>query len=245
MQSQLIQLTTALADGGAKYAETNLSSFIVEPWNAISSLILLVPGLIWIKQERGKIKENLFLCLCFGLLFLGGLGSTFFHAFRSSSILLQMDVMPMLFLTLCISWYFWDKIISNKIILYLILTTAFLSRLAVSHMDFLSVHTRGNISYFIGGSLFFLPAMLFTRNFGLKKSRDLFLSIFFFSIALLCRELDRIHMDLLPMGTHFLWHIFTAVGGYSLAKFVINIEKESKAVSGLEEEVLVKSIVEV
>lgn len=230
MHINIQTLSNILADGGSKYAETQIDSIIVEPWNAISSLVLLIPGLIWMFTTKEKLKENLFLCVCFGLLFLGGLGSIFFHAFRSSAVLLQMDVMPMLLLTLCISWYFWKKIINKTWLLVLVLASGLMARLTLPYMGLFSVHTCGNISYFIGGLVLFLPAILFTRSFGFRKSMYLFLSVLFFIFALSFRELDTVSISHLPMGTHFLWHIFTAIGGYFLAEFVIKIERSLTAI---------------
>ncbi len=69
-----------MTDGGPYYTETNPANFIVEPWNAISSLLYLLPAIYWATKIRKHIRENSFVAFCVPLLILGGLGSTFFHA---------------------------------------------------------------------------------------------------------------------------------------------------------------------
>jgi hypothetical protein len=222
----LLSLLTILPDGGSMYAETRLAAFIAEPWNAVSSLILLVPGLLWLIRTKTDFHRNGFLCLCFGLLFLGGIGSTLFHAFRSSPVFLSLDILPMLVLTLCISWYFWSRIIKKPLLVLLIISAALICRMGIGRIPFLDPHTRGSLSYLAGGLVIFLPAILFAVRYGVKKSAPLFLSVLFFAVALLFRELDTVAGTLIPMGTHFLWHVFTAIGGYYLTDFILKVQSD-------------------
>lgn len=92
-------------DHGPIYRETtDLSLFIVEPWNAWSSLTFLIPAFVFLWQLRGQYASYaFFVYFCSPMLILGGLGSTFFHAFRSSGWLLAMDVLPIVLLVLGIS----------------------------------------------------------------------------------------------------------------------------------------------
>src|SRR5688572_16196872 len=130
-----------LPDGGGQYAETNLNHFIVEPWNALSSLFFLIPAIYWGLKIRKNIRENSFIAFCVPLLTLGGLGSTFFHAFRSSPLLLWMDELPILILTLSVSAYLWQKIIRNGLITFsLILCILFLRKWVVG-VGYFSPHT--------------------------------------------------------------------------------------------------------
>ena len=84
----------APTDGGPIYVETDLSHFIAETWNALSSLAILLPAVYWGFKLPGNIKKYYFIYYCIPLLFLGGLGSMLFHAFRTSGWLLIMDVFP-------------------------------------------------------------------------------------------------------------------------------------------------------
>lgn len=209
-----------LADGGPQYAETNLSHFIVEPWNAVSSLFFLIPAIYWAIKIRGKVKEYGFIAYCIPLLTLGGLGSTFFHAFRSSPFLLMMDVLPILILTLSVSTYFWHEVFKNWWLTIFTVVLAFVLRRLVVDIPYFSKHTAINISYAIGGVAIFLPILivLFKNNF--QRLNTVALSIILFVLALFFREIDARNLHIFPMGTHFLWHLSSAVGAFFLADYL-------------------------
>jgi hypothetical protein len=209
-----------LADGGAHYAETNPEKFIVEPWNAVSSLVLLLPALYWALKIRRKLRENLFLAWCIPLLLLGGLGSTLFHAFRSSPFLLWMDVFPMLALTLSLSAYFWHKVLRKTYLTGLVLIAALFLRMGTVSSGIFPVHTAANISYAISGIAIFLPALLVMARTGFRNAGSLVLSILLLIIALVFRETDAHPPAALAMGTHFLWHISSAAGSFFLAEYL-------------------------
>ena len=61
-------------DGGQLYKETDFSRPIVEPWNAVSSLAILLPAVYWAFKIRNNYRKYPFLALCLPLLFMGGLG---------------------------------------------------------------------------------------------------------------------------------------------------------------------------
>lgn len=212
-----------LADGGGHYAETDLSNFVVEPWNAISSLVLLLPAIYWAYKIRGKVKEQGFLALCIPLLILGGLGSTMFHAFRSSPLLLMMDVLPMLVLTTAVGAFFWKHLLNNWIIALAIVFSSFAIRMLVSNTGIFPHHTAANVSYAVSGLTIFLPAILIGFKTRFYKMQSLATSIVLFVLALFFRETDAWHIPSLEMGTHFLWHISTAVGAYFLAKYLYHL----------------------
>src|SRR5688572_15572541 len=107
---------TEVPDHGPIYRETmDLSQFIVEPWNAFSSLTFLIPAFIFLWQLRGQYNRYaFFVYFCSPMLIMGGLGSTLFHAFRSSGWLLAMDVAPIILLVLGISIWIWLKVLPKK-----------------------------------------------------------------------------------------------------------------------------------
>jgi hypothetical protein len=211
---------THLADGGAQYAETNISNFIVEPWNAVSSLLFLIPAIYWAICIRKNIKGHWFIASCIPLLIAGGLGSTLFHAFRSSPLLLMLDVLPILILTLSVSGYFWSKLIPNKWITIAIVFCGFILRRLAVDTGIFAQHTGANVSYFISGATIFVPVLIVLFKTGFYKASSITLSILMFVLALFFREMDAWQNPLLPMGTHFLWHFFSSIGAYLIAKYV-------------------------
>ena len=218
----LAQALAYVSDGGGLYAETNLDNIIVEPWNAFTSLFLLVPSVYLLWKLRGSYRRHPFLLFCIPLLALGGLGSTLFHAFRSSPFFLYLDVLPTMLLTLAVGAYFWYRVTKNGWLVALIVGGSVLLRFwllsAVSPL--LSI----NLSYFVSGVVIFVPTLLLLFATRFKQGQLIISAILLLGISLLFRRLDKEFTDILPMGTHFLWHIFSAAGALFLAEYLYYID---------------------
>ena len=211
-------------DGGPVYAETDLSLFFSEPWNALSSLAIALPSVYWAIKLRWNIREYAFLYFLIPLLFLGGIGSTLYHAFRSSSYLLWMDVAPTAIVTISVGIYFWNKILPKKWqVATIVLPVTFL-RFAI--LQNLSDQLAINISYFITGSLIFSPVLIYLYKNNWKYAFPILLSVFFLSMSLLFRRIDFTVAEFIPMGSHFLWHIFSGFGAFYMAKYLYLIRKD-------------------
>jgi hemolysin III len=216
--SQIIEV----ADDGPIYRETtDLSQLVVEPWNAYSSLTFLIPAFIFLWQLRGSYREHAFLIwFCTPMLILGGLGSTFFHAFRSSGWLLAMDVAPILLLVLGISVRMWLKVLSRKWLIIPILVVFF--GLTWLSGRFLEGQDEISAGYFVRGLMLFLPCFLFLLKTGFRQSQLFFAAVLCFILALAFRFADeKVYLDFMPWGTHWLWHVSTAVGGYFLGEYLV------------------------
>lgn len=216
---------TGLApDGGPFYAETDLSVLFSEPWNALSSLAIVIPAIYWAFRLKWDVRRYPFIFYCVPLLVLGGLGSTFFHAFRNSEYLLWMDVLPTALLTFSVGVYFWFKLIPSWWGTASIVIPSTLLR--YSMYSIFPEDLAVNISYFISGTIIFFPIIFYLVRTGFEKVRDIFLSVFFLVLSLMFREMDLRVVDILPMGSHFLWHIFSGVGAYFLAKYLFHIRQK-------------------
>lgn len=220
-----------LADGGPVYMETRPEDFIVEPWNAFSSLLILLPAIYWIIRMR---KEGggwiMWAVVC--LVIAGGLGSALFHAFRMSVFFLVMDVLPSAVLTLTLSVYFWIRVLKRWWVAIIVLLVLF--GLRFLFWGRLPEHTSINLSYFITGVSIGLPLILYlfkTRFRGWLLVTGAILS---FIIALTFRQTDQIPISYLPMGTHFLWHSFSAMGAWFILDYLYIVTlKERPSVEGL------------
>ena len=213
---------SSVPDNGTVYRETtDLSLFIVEPWNAWSSLTFLIPVLIFLWQLRGRHSNYAFIVwFCCPLLVIGGLGSTFFHAFRASTILLLMDAIPIMVLVVGVSIWMWLKVLPKNIQIVWVLLIFF--GLTFLSAVFLSGQDRISASYFFRGWMLLLPCYLFLRQTKFQNSGRLFTAIGFFALALLFRFLDeKVEIEFMPWGTHWLWHLSTAFGAYFLGEYLI------------------------
>lgn len=222
MPLELLERIASVPDTGPVYRETtDLSLFIVEPWNAWSSLTFLIPVLIFLYHLRGRYSQYAFIVwFCCPLLVLGGLGSTFFHAFRASALLLLMDAVPIIILVIGVSIWMWLKVLPKKVYIVWILLIFF----GLTFLTFflLSGQDRISAGYFVRGWMLLLPCYLFLRRTQFKNSAGLFTSILFFALALLFRFADeKIELRFMPWGTHWLWHVSTAFGAYFLGEYLI------------------------
>jgi len=64
-----IQTNIIPKDGGPLYAETDMTHFIAEPWNAISSLAIALPSVYWAFKLKWNIKQFGFIYFLIPLLF--------------------------------------------------------------------------------------------------------------------------------------------------------------------------------
>ncbi len=207
-----------LSDGGPVYTETDLDHLIVEPWNAISSLLIVVPAIYWLFRIRKEIPNYKFLVYCIPLMILGGTGSTLFHAFRASRFFLFMDVLPTAILTFSLMIYFWLKVLKRWwYIFFVVLFSVGIRFLFFGNLpDFMAI----NVSYAITGVLIGLPLVIILVKTNFFKLKSVALAILFFILAILFRELDAQDIKYLPMGTHFLWHALSGAGTYYILSYL-------------------------
>lgn len=225
----LLEQLLSVPDGGPVYRETHdLSRLVVEPWNAYSSLTFLIPAFIFLWQLRGRYSKYAFLVyFCSPMLIIGGLGSTFFHAFRSSGWLLAMDVAPIVLLTVGISIWMWLKVLHRKIWIFPIVI-AFVALTGLSTF-FLNGQDRISAGYLVRGIMLFLPCLLYLMKTHFRHAVTLYSAAFFFVLALVFRFADeKVDIGFMPWGTHWLWHVSTAVGGYLLGEYLIQNTSEEE-----------------
>ncbi|NOX86393.1 MAG: hypothetical protein GXO86_10600, partial [Chlorobi bacterium] len=209
-----------LPDLGPVYHETHLNRLIVEPFNAVSSLTMsLAALLIWLLLIRKDYKSYPFLAFVYvPLIFIGGLGSTFYHAFRASSFFLYMDVMPVLLLSILLSLFYWYKIYPNKFFIFIMAVLIILAR--GLPMIFFKGSAAINISYLLSGMLIIIPLAIFMFRTQFANWQEIAMSIGALLLALFFRYIDDFDYLNLSMGTHWLWHVFSGVGVWFLGVYI-------------------------
>lgn len=219
MKSVIVQ------DGGPLYAETTSGGSIVEPWNAFSSLVFLIPALVVFFWIKGRFLKFRLLTAAALLLAFGGIGSTVYHAFRSSPLFLAMDVLPIQLLTLLVIIYFWSKVLKKAWQTLLVIGIFCLVKVLLFKV-LPSSNASINLSYFLNGVMLFLPILLYLIRTSFEKSLWIFISIFLFALSLFFRRIDLYSTDILPMGTHWLWHVFSAAGSGFLGYYLFSVRKK-------------------
>jgi hemolysin III len=214
-----------LPDGGGYYAETNPQNFVLEPWNAVSSLAFLVPVIYYMVKLKGRYREYIFITYCMPLLFLGGIGSTIFHAFRVSQWFLIMDVLPIAILTLSVSVYFWLKILNKRWLIFIIVPLFVAFRFII--FGYFTGPKAINFSYLVTGLMLFVPSLVYMYKTKFVYAWGLFWAVGFFVLAIIFRRIDYIGTVILPMGTHWLWHVSCAIGSFLLANYLYHVKSDS------------------
>ncbi len=213
-----------LSDNGPIYTETNLARFPVEPWNAASNIIFLILVIYWVRKTRLNYSQHPLIVCILPILLLGFVGGTVFHATRSHFIWLALDFLPILICALVAAIHLWRQVLGNLAYAVLTVVALFLGlRLTIGQLD-LPIGTRITLGYSSLAFSLLLPALLHCAKAAWKNFSLLLATIISFALAIFFRYIDRgLGAQFLPMGTHFLWHIF---GGLSVASLITYVYKD-------------------
>lgn len=222
-----------IKDNGPFYNEFIHESCVHEPWNAYSSLSFFIPICFWIWKLKGNYRKHLIIVILLPFLFLNGLGSTLFHAFRSSTFLHMLDWMPASAMSIVLTSYFWMQIIKKWYFAILLVmgcyTVSILTQLALFDVEeFRSI--APNIGYLFVGFTLFIPIYLLLRKNRFRQVKYILATVLFLILALLFRSLDYPTpnpFNWLPQGTHFLWHIFSSFAVFSLGFFIYKTNEDN------------------
>ncbi len=208
-------------DFGPIYAETDMTRFPVEPWNTMTNLVFLFIIVYFSRKTRLNWKIHPFLIVCLPILTIGFTGGTIYHASRSDRIWLYLDFMPIMILALLASVYFLSEATKKKGAAILAVITAFFGmgflRSYLELPKFLSIAVGyGSLAILIVGS-----SLLLARKDSWRNVSLIIASLVIFSFGLTFRTIDlTLGKELLPMGTHFLWHLCGGTAVFCLFEFV-------------------------
>ena len=225
---QALDPNVRLPDGGTAYAETDLSALIKEPWNTASLIpFALIIG-YWVWQLRGRWREQPVLSASIGLMVIGLVGGMMYHGTRSSVVWLVMDFVPIALSVLLVAMYFWVEVgaglprVGRVAMALLPFVTVALGGAIVRGLAQTSwpLQTRINVNYSLMASAVLLPiGIVLVRTRG-AHGRWMALALGCFAGAVACRALDRELLGLLPMGTHWLWHVLGASASWFLSRYL-------------------------
>jgi hemolysin III len=220
MENNMIQPS----DFGPIYAETLFGRFPVEPWNTFSNLIFILVFIHFFQKIQQQPRRYPITFVSLMILLVGFIGGTIYHATRSHNIWLFLDFMPIGVLVLLGTLFFWRKLTGSlwKALLLLILTLG-ASRL-LSYLLITERHVRISFGYIMMAVVILLPAFLLSRKLSWKGRCSLIKAVVSFSGAVLCRIGDASWGKVLPMGTHFIWHILGGIATYYLFSFLLMVE---------------------
>jgi len=190
----------------------------MEPFNAVSNLIFIVCAavcatLLLRDWTRLHVNSKEVLSCLSALILLIGIGSAAFH-FKPSYTTHAFDLIPIgLFISLAL--------IS---ILKLGFNLSTRSIVAVVLVWFCSTAIASTAPEFLAGSLVYVPTLILVLLVAVlypQKNRKLFAVFGFFALGLLIRAIDLPLCDTLSIGTHWLWHVCTALAALQTYLFVL------------------------
>ncbi|MFW6132327.1 MAG: hypothetical protein ACOC8F_00410 [Planctomycetota bacterium] len=218
---------------GPTYIETDTARRLVEPWNAASALLFLALAAWWLWRLRGRYRRHAFLTACLPLVLVGGVGGTVYHAFRGHHVWLLMDWMPIAALCIATAVYLLGKLLRRWWYALPIVPAFFLVQTA----NFRLLAAHGQVQVAIAVSYSMLAGLIVVPTLGVlwktrwANGRWTLLAAGCFVLAIAARQLDALAVDTgrtwmtqwLPMGSHFLWHVFGAGAGHCVAVFLYRL----------------------
>ncbi|WP_316762931.1 hypothetical protein [Pedobacter aquatilis] len=215
-------------DGGTMYTETNLHQLFPEPLNAITSCFFLAIAVYFTFKIGGSFKQHTFMSLVLVLLYIGGIGGTTYHGFRRWPIFIMMDWLPIMLLCLSAGVYFLARITKWYFAVFIVFIYAmfqFFLRKEFTGGDF---QIFININYAFMAALVLFPVFGYLLKTNWKNGKWVGFALIAFVFALTFRIADK--WEILPMGTHFLWHTFGAVASFCMLNFIYLVNaKEIKS----------------
>lgn len=213
-----------MADFGPHYCETPDvigGGFPVEPLNAISSgvIVLFGIGALFLVMRRTPRAYELY-ALC-GLLIVNGVGSILWHGLRTRWAL-TLDVTPALIFLLLVA-IIWARRVAPLWQVAAAGVALVALSFALRSID-LGLRLPGRWGAM--ASLIVVAAIwLIARSYAVSKTAALTggAALVSATVALTFRTIDNGACETLPIGTHFLWHIFLSAAAFLSVLTVVNL----------------------
>ena len=205
-------------DSGPIYQETLSGRLPVEPYNTYSNILFLLIIIYFSLKVYKDYKNHRFLAWSLPVLLMGFIGGTVYHATRSHDIWMYMDWLPIVILCLAVSVYYTIKLKMTKrkrfILILIILFLVFGIRLIPW-----PAASQTSIGYIATAAGLLLPIITYFYTTKLHNWGYILLAFLSFGFAICFRVLDRF-IYIIPMGTHWLWHVFGALSVFFLIKYI-------------------------
>lgn len=190
------------------YCERTGPDYWSEPVNALTNLAFIAAALIMAGRLRGP-GMGMGRVLA-GVLFVIGLGSWLFHT-HANRLTGLMDVLPILAFILLYVFAATRDFLGARPWVAALVTAGFLPYAALTVPLFSVVPGLGSSAGYAPVPLLILIYALLLRHRLPRVARGLAVGAGVLILSLTFRTLDQASCAVLPMGTHFLWHILNAV----------------------------------
>ena len=200
------------------YCERTVPGFFSEPLNAITNVAFFIAAFLAYRLARQHKSFDKGSILLLALLVAIGSGSFLFHTMATGWAMLT-DVIPILIFQIVFIFVYSRQVVGlPEHICAALLLLFFVFAAGFGALP----------EHWLNGSLGYAPAFLFllglgTYHFVRKKVQPLclLLAACVFSVSLLLRTIDMGLCEIMPIGTHFIWHCLNAVVLYLSIKALI------------------------
>lgn len=194
-----------------QYCERTGPDLWAEPINAVTNLAFILAGLWGLRQARLNGADAMVLVLCWWVVAIG-VGSALFHTFANRLTMLA-DIIPIAIFTLA-----YTAFAIRRYLGFSRLATAAVFAVFYLAAGGLTALVPGWLHTLTNGSMGYLPAFLAMFFFGgwvaarghaagpwlLAASATFLVSVTF-------RAFDQELCAVIPIGTHFMWHLLNAL----------------------------------
>lgn len=214
-------LSTNIMDHGPRYAETRPGRFPVEPWATFTNLIFLFIIVYWaVRIRRSRVRHGM-LCAALPVLGVGWFGGTVYHATRSHDLWLVMDWMPIMILTLMAAFWLWRGVTGRAVFAALAIALSMFLTMLAHLLPGLKHGQHITLGYTMLALAILVPACIHCALRWRAGWWRTAVALLAFVVAIAARGLDSgLGARLLPMGSHFLWHIFGGLSAFWLISYI-------------------------
>lgn len=189
------------------YCERTGPEYWSEPINALTNLAFLLAALVMARRLRGPgMATGRVLA---GVLFVIGLGSWLFHT-HANGLTGLMDVLPILTFILIYVFAATRDYLGARPWVAALVTAGFIPYAAVTVPLFAQVPGLGSSASYAPVPVLILAYAVLLRNRLPRVARGLAIGAGLLTLSLTFRTLDQASCAVLPIGTHFMWHILNA-----------------------------------
>lgn len=187
------------------YCERTGPEFWSEPVNAVTNLAFIVAAFFLMRmilRAGPDVRRDAAVWILAGLVFVIGVGSSLFHTFATRWAMLS-DVIPIALFILIYTWYAIRRFAGAP---------AWGAALGVAAVLGLAVAVPPLTGFRGGSYVAALTALIVIGGF-LRLARAhpagnaLLAAVAVFAVSLTLRTIDEPLCALVPLGTHFLWHL--------------------------------------
>lgn len=203
--------------------ETVTGIFPVEPWNAISSGVIVLFGIASLFLVMRRSPRAIELYAASALLILNGIGSILWHGLRTRWAL-NFDVIPALIFVLLVAFLWarrvapgWQVAVAGALLVLVPVAVRFLAP------ELPMVFRLGSSILVVA----LLALWLIARSFAISRQAALTGALALTSAitALTFRSIDPFSCDEVAMGTHFLWHVFLSAAAFLCMLTVVRLRE--------------------